>query len=117
MTALMQMKGGVPIVEPTENILGTAASNLQETLISRVNATDAACVLINFAHVHKIDSSGLGALVSAYIEARRKHGRIGIINVGAEIRNLVVRSRLIHIFEHFETEDAAVASLSTDTWY
>lgn len=117
MTTLMQMKGGVPIVEPTGNILGTAASDLQTELISRVNATDAACVLINFAHVHKIDSSGLGALVRAYIEVRQKKGRIGIINVGGNIRNLVVRSRLIHLFEHFENEDAAVASLSAHTWH
>ncbi|MDE0017278.1 STAS domain-containing protein [Candidatus Poribacteria bacterium] len=117
MTTLLQMKGGIPIVEPPGNILGTAASDLQAELISRVNATDAACVLINFAHVHKIDSSGLGALVSAYIEARRNHGRIGIINVGRNIRNLVVRSRLIYLFEHFEDEDAAVASLSAYTWH
>lgn len=117
MATLIQMKGGIPIVEPNGNIIGTAASDLQAELISRVNATDASCVLINFAHVHKIDSSGLGALVSAYIEARQKHGRIGIINVGGNIRNLVVRSRLIRLFEHFDTEDAAVASLSTDTWY
>jgi anti-sigma B factor antagonist len=111
------MKGGVPIVEPNGNIIGTVASDLQAELISRVNATEASCVLINFAHVHKIDSCGLGALVSAYIEARQKHGRIGIINVGRNIRNLVVRSRLIRLFEHFDTEDAAVASLSSDTWY
>ena len=82
-----------------------------------MNATDTACILINFAHVHKIDSSGLGALVTGYIEAKRKQGRIGIINVGGNIRNLIVRSRLIRLFEHFETEDAAVASLSDDTWY
>ena len=93
------------------------ASDLQEELISRVNATDVACVLINFAHVHKIDSSGLSALVSAYIEARRKKGRIGIMSVGGNIRNLVVRSRLIRLFEHFENEDTTVASLSADTWY
>lgn len=117
MTTLMQMKGGIPIVEPTGNILGTAASDLQEELISRVNAMDTARVLINFAHVHKIDSSGLGALVRAYIEAKQKKGRIGIINVGGNIRNLVVRSRLIHLFEYFENEDTAVASLSADTWY
>ena len=117
MTTLMQMKGGIPIVEPNGNIIGTAASHLQEELVSRVNATDAACVLINFAHVHKIDSSGLGALVSAYIEARQKKGRIGIINVGGNIRNLVVRSRLIRLFEHFDTEDAAIGSLSADTWH
>ena len=117
MTTLMQMKGGIPIVEPTGNILGTAASDLQAELISRVNATDAACILINFVHVNKIDSSGLGALVSGYIEAKRKRGRIGIINVGGNIRNLIVRSRLIRLFEHFENEDAAVASLAADTWY
>ena len=116
MTTIMEMKGGVPIVEPDGKIIGTAAAaELKEKLISHINVSDVPAILVNFDHVSKIDSAGLGALVSVYILARQKKVRIGIINIGKHIRSLVVQSRLINIFEHFENEDAAVASLSDHT--
>ena len=113
MTTTTRLKNGVPILEPNGKIIGTAASELQEKLVSQIDASNTSTILINFKGVNKIDSSGLGTLVSAYIAAKRKKGRIGIINVGRNIKSLVVQNRLIHIFEHFENEDAAVASLST----
>ena len=44
--------------------------------------------------------------------ATRKKGRIGVIHVGKQIKNLIVTSRLASVFEHFDSEDAAVYSLS-----
>ena len=113
MTTTTRLKAGVPILEPNGKIIGTAASELQEKLVSQIDASNTSTLLINFEGVNKIDSSGLGTLVSAYIAAKRKKGRIGIINVGRNIKSLVIQNRLINIFEHFENEDAAVAALST----
>lgn len=118
MTTTTRLTDGVPILEPNGKIIGTAASELQEKLVSQIDASNTSTIntstiLINFNGVNKIDSSGLGTLVSAYIAAKRKKGRIGIINVGRNIKSLVVQNRLINIFEHFENEDAAVAALST----
>ena len=113
MTTTTRLKDGVPIFEPNGKIIGTAASELQEKLVSQIDASNTSTLLINFKGVNKIDSSGLGTLVSAYIAAKRKKVRIGIINVGRNIKSLVIRNRLINIFEHFENEDAAVAALST----
>lgn len=112
MLTIMRWKGGVPIVEPNQKIIGTTSSQLQERLVSQIDASHTSCIIINFARVDKIDSSGLGALVSAYIAAKRKKGRIGIINVGKNLKSLIVQSWLINTFEHFEDEDAAVAALS-----
>lgn len=113
MKTTTRLKDGVPILEPNGKIIGNAASELQEKLVSQIDASNTSTILINFKGVNKIDSSGLGTLVSAYIAAKRKKGRIGIINVGRNIKSLVVQNRLINIFEHFENEDAAVAALST----
>ncbi len=115
MLTLMRWKGGIPIVEPNQKIIGTASSQLRERLVSQIDASHTSCIIINFARVDKIDSSGLGALVSAYIVAKQKKGRIGIINVGRNIKSLIVQSWLINTFEHFEDEDTAVAALSVPT--
>ena len=112
MLTIMRWKGGVPIVEPNQKIIGTASSQLRERLISQINASHTSCIIINLARVDKIDSSGLGALISASVVAKRKNGRIGIINVGRNLESLIVQSWLIDIFDHFEDEDTAVAALS-----
>jgi len=70
-------------------------------------------VLINFEHVNRIDSSGLSALMEARVAATRKKGRIGVINVGKHIKNLVALNRLVSLFECFDDEDAAVLALSS----
>ena len=112
MATLTHSKNGVSILEPTGKIIGEAIPELRQTLIKHVDAKPAPSILINFERVHKMDSAGLGVFITAYNMAHAKGGRIGIINVGSHIKNLIVQNRLIRIFERFDTEDAAISALS-----
>ena len=112
MKTTVRLEGGIPILEPHGKIVGTAVSELREKLaLELLDASDTPCFLINFEHVHKIDSSGLGMLVNVHVIAAQMKSRIGIINVGRHIKNLLVLGRLMNIFEHFESEDAAISAL------
>ena len=42
----------------------------------------------------------------------RKKGRLGVVNVGKQIKNLIVLNQLVRHFEHFDPEDAAVSALA-----
>ena len=109
MKMMMRLKSGVPILEPHGKIVGPAVSELRERLaLELLDASEMPCFLINFEHVHKIDSSALGMLVNVHVIAAQMKGRIGVVNVGRNIRNLLVLSRLVSVFEHFESEDAAI---------
>ena len=112
MATVTYLKDGVSILEPPDKIIGGAIPELREALVKHVDSTQTPSILINFERVHKVDSAGLGVFITAYNMARAKGGRIGIINVDKHIRNLIVRSRLINIFEYFNTEDAALLALS-----
>lgn len=112
MATTIRLRSGVVILEPNGKLIGTAVSELREKLASQLDASDAACILINFEHVNQMDSSGLGMLANTHAVAVRKNSRIGIINVEKKIRNLLVLSRLISLFEHFDTEAAAVAAFN-----
>ncbi len=112
MATLTHSKNGVSILEPTGKIIGEAIPELRQTLIKHVDSTQTPSILINFEHVHKMDSAGLGVFITAYNMVRAKGGRIGIINVGRHMRNLIVQNRLIRLFERFDTEDAAISALS-----
>ena len=110
-----RLESGVPILEPHGKIVGPAISELRERLaLELLDASDTPCFLINFEHVHKIDSSALGMLANVHVIAAQMKSRIGIINVGRHIKNLLVLSRLVNIFEHFESEDAAISALTGD---
>ena len=67
--------------------------------------------LFNFADVTGMDTNGFEAIVGARLAVERKGGRVGAINVGANIHNLLVVSRLTTTFEHFDTEAQAIESL------
>ena len=113
MKMMMRLKGGIPILEPHGKIVGPAVSELRERLaLELLDATDTPRFLIDFEYVHKIDSSGLGMLVNVHVIAAQLKGRIGIINIGRHIKSLLVLSRLVNVFEHFENEDAAISALT-----
>lgn len=112
MSTQIRRQDGVAILEPNGKIMGPSVLELREALAPQIESYDEPRILINFEHVNMIDSSGLGALMEARAIANRKNGRIGVIHVSKHIKNLVVLSRLVSMFEHYDNEDAAVSALS-----
>ena len=112
MSTQIRKQGDVAIVEPNGKLVGPSVVELREAIAPQIETSDEPRILINFENVNMVDSSGLGALMEARALATRKQGRIGVIHVGKHIKNLVVLSRLVSMFEHYDDEDAAVLALS-----
>ena len=112
MTTHIRFQDGVTIVEPAGKLVGTNVSELRAVILPHITADAEPRILINFKHVKRMNSSGLGVLMQARSLAKHKKGRIAVIHVGKHIKNLLVLSRLSSLFEHFESEAAAVATLS-----
>ena len=112
MITQIRQQDGIAIVEPNGKIVGSAALELREAIIPQIESYDTPRILINFENVKWIDSSGIGVLVEAHVSSVQKKGRIGIVHLGKHIRNLIIINRLVHLFEYFDTEDAAVSALS-----
>lgn len=115
MATTVRHKDGVAILEPSGKIMGTGVSELRETITTEIDASDSPKILIDFEKVNMMDSSGLGTLMGAHVTITRKGGRVGVLNVGKNIKNLIVRSRLASIFEHFNTEDEAISTLTNES--
>ena len=113
MATEIRQQDGVTIVEPSGKIVGPSVSELREVILPEIEVSDAPRILINFENVNMIDSSGLGALMEARTLASRKNGRIGVVNVGKHIRNLIVLSRIVSLFEHYDSEADGISGLST----
>lgn len=112
MTTHICRENGISIFKLRGKIVGTAVSELRKVLLPEIEETDAPRLLLNFKDVRMIDSSGLGVLIEAHLVAKRNNGRMGAIHVGKHIKNLIVVHRLVHLFEHFDTQEDAVAALS-----
>ena len=56
-------------------------------------------IILNLADVTYMDSSGLGALVSVYLSAKRQHCRLKLVNVGPRLQQLFRLTKLASVFE------------------
>jgi len=67
-------------------------------------------VIVNLAAVPYIDSGGLGQLVACYSSFIRAGGRLTLANLNSKNHDLLSITKLVSVFETFETEQAAVQS-------
>jgi anti-sigma B factor antagonist len=67
-------------------------------------------IVLNLAGVPYIDSSGLGQLVASYGSVLKAGGALKLLNVGARSQELLSITRLLTLFESFDSEAEAVQS-------
>ena len=71
-------------------------------------------VTVDLSKVKYMDSSGLGELISCYTAIQRMSGRVKLLSPNHRLQNLLVITKLITVFEIFDTESAAIASFAPD---
>ena len=69
-------------------------------------------IVLNLAGVPYIDSAGLGQLVASYGSVLKAGGALKLLNVGARNQELLSITRLLTLFESFDSEAEAVQSFS-----
>jgi len=67
-------------------------------------------IVLNLAAVPYIDSAGLGQLVASYGSVLKAGGALKLLNVGARNQELLSITRLLTLFESFDSEAEAVRS-------
>ena len=67
-------------------------------------------VIVNLADVPYIDSGGLGQLVACYTTLAKAGGRLKLLNVGTRNHDLLSITKLVSVFDTFDTEQSAIAS-------
>lgn len=67
-------------------------------------------IVLNLADVSYIDSSGLGELVACYLTAQRHGSTIKLANLDGRMKDVLVLTRLLSLFETHPSEGEAVRS-------
>jgi anti-sigma B factor antagonist len=66
--------------------------------------------VLDLGHVRYIDSAGLGELIHAFAAVRNRGGALKLLNVTKRVNELLILTRLLTVFETFDTEAEALAS-------
>ena len=102
--------GSVTVLDLSGKItLGEGDTQLKDKLNSLLHQGKKN-VLFNLAEVNYVDSAGLGALVMAYTTVTREGGSLKLLNVTRKLQDLLSITKLLTVFETFDSEDEALRS-------
>ena len=103
---------GVTIVDLSGKItLGEGGMTLREE-VRKLLAEGKKKIVLNLAEVNYIDSSGLGELVSAYTAVKNAGGELKLLNLTSKVRDLLVITKLVTVFDVKDDEATAVSSFA-----
>ena len=102
----------VSIVDATGRVtLGEGASTLRDKLRAMLSEGHKK-ILLNLAEVSYLDSSGVGVLVSGFASITSQQGQLKLLNLTKRVKDLLLITKLLTVFEVFEDEELAVRSFS-----
>jgi anti-sigma B factor antagonist len=93
-------------------VLGEESNSLREKLKSML-AEGKKKIVLNMANVKYIDSSGLGTLVAAHVSAKTQGASVRLCNLGKKFHDVMQITKLLTIFDVYDTEAAAVSSFQS----
>ena len=98
---------GVTVLDLSGRItLGEGSVQLRDAIRDLISKGSKS-VLLNLGDVNYIDSSGLGELVSAYTAVKNAGGDLKLLNLTKKVRDLLVITKLLTVFDVSDDEAAA----------
>ena len=102
--------GGVTILDLKGKMtLGEGDELLKDKINSLIHQGQKK-LLLNLEGVPYIDSAGLGEIVRTYTTVSRQGGSLKLVNLTKRITDLLAITKLLTVFETFESEKDAIAS-------
>jgi len=108
MQASVRQSGNATIVDVVGDIDLENSPRLRKTLLEALR--QAPRVIVNLQQVGYIDSSGIASLVEGLKESQTRKTRFILFGLSKAAREVFRLTRLIHVFEVYETEEQALAA-------
>lgn len=98
------------IVDVSGDIDLASSPELRKTLLQEVRDNRKPRVVMNLSAVRYIDSSGVASLVEGLKASRDIGSRLILVGLSGPAREVLQLSRLIKVFEIYDTEGEALAA-------
>ena len=102
--------GAVTVLDLSGKITLGEDGNLLKDKLQSLLHQNRKNILFNLAQVSYVDSAGLGAIVSAYTTVTREGGSLKLANVTKKLQDLLSITKLLTVFETFDSEEEAIRS-------
>jgi anti-sigma B factor antagonist len=104
---------GTTILDLTGNIIMGGGSKRLGEEVRRITSMGNTNVLLNFADVKYLDSSGVGELLSLSDAISRSEGSLKLANLPPKVEEVLTLSGVLPIFDIYEDENAALESAAS----
>jgi len=102
--------GDVTILDCSGSIrMGDGAVSLRN-VIRGLNEQGSKKILLNLHEVKNVDSSGIGELIANYTTLSRDGGQLKLLKLTDKIRDLLVITKLLTVFDAYDDEAEALNS-------
>ncbi len=104
----VHMKGDVAVVEVKGKLMGGPETSAVHSTVKDLIKDDVKKVVIDIGKVSWMNSTGLGAIMGSMTSLRNADGDLKLARVTEKVKSLFMITKLITIFETFDTVEAAV---------
>lgn len=89
--------------------IGEGSVQLRDA-VSRLLDSGRNQIVLNLGGVTYVDSSGIGELVSRFTTTKNSGGKLKLLNLPKKIKDLLMITKLLTVFEIYEDEQTALES-------
>ena len=93
-------------------VFGGEENNALREKVANLIAEGKMKIVLDMENVNYIDSSGLGTLVAAHVNAKNQGASLRLCHLGHKFSEVLQLTKLTTVFQVCSTEAAAVASFS-----
>lgn len=107
-----EMAGAMVIDVVGELTVGSGSEKLLD-VVRRLVAAKHNMLLVNMSRCKRVDSSGLGELVTCLVTATRHDATFRLTSLPSQIRGVMKLTNVLKAFEVFETDEEAAKQATT----
>ena len=100
--------GDVTVLDLNGNITISSGSDILSDAIKKLLEHGNSNILLNLKRVVYVDSAGLGNMISGYNRVMREGGQIKLVNLTNRVRDLMVITKLLTVFDVYDDEATAL---------
>jgi len=102
---------GAVVITLKGNVMGGPEAQEFHDLLNELLSQNKTNIIIDLGGVKFMNSTGLGMLISGYTSVKNKNGVLKLANATEKINSLLVITKLITIFDNYDSVEKAIESL------
>lgn len=104
--------GDITVLDMNGKVTLGEGSVALRTTVRRLLGEGKKNILLNLGQVGYVDSSGIGELVSSFTAVNKEGGTLKLLNLTQKIQDLLAITKLLTVFDVYDSESEALSSYS-----